>query len=99
MKGNEGGLESRRTGQLVVEQMGISIQEHYVGVTVIERIVALVIDLPFRTLSAIHGRARAQGFDGLRRLVCVSQIREKKVSRGRAVAREVILNIHARRAV
>ena len=52
-------LESCWTGQLVIEQMGIGIQEDDMRVAIVERIVALVIDLALRTLSGVHGCAGA----------------------------------------
>ena len=52
----------RPVRQQIVEHVRIRVEEHEMGIAVIERIVRHVVDLAFRTLSAVDRSAGAQRF-------------------------------------
>src|SRR5262249_47440939 len=86
-------IEGIGAGQVVIKQVWIGIKKEEVSIAVIERVVALVIDLLFGAMPGIDLCRIAERLNRGRRSVGLSLIGEREASSGRRVTIPCILDI------
>src|ERR1700751_5015337 len=92
-------VESIPAGQVVVEEVRICVEEQKVRIAVVERIVALVIDLQVRSLAGVNLGRVPQRVDRRRLRVRESLIAEREAGGYRSIDVPRVLDVKARRAI
>src|SRR3984893_10859213 len=92
-------VEGISAGQVVVEEMRICVEKEKMRVAVVERVVALVIDLQACTLAGVNPGRVSKCADSGRRGVRLSLIAESEAGGHRRVDVPCILDVESHRAI